>query len=187
MYKGSGIGNKIHALRRLGKTYKQIQEELSCPHSTVAYHAVKLGLGSKNNHSKPSFETILEMQLEYDLCGSSVKVAKRFGYSQSTVLKWVKTKESKFKTLEEKRVQLTKSVQARRKKLKQLLVDYKGGKCQRCTYNKCIGALEFHHREPSQKVFNIGHGTYSLEKLKVEADKCDLVCSNCHRELEYNK
>ena len=69
------------------------------------------------------------------------------------------------------------------KKTKEKLIEYKGGKCQICGYNKCISALEFHHLDPSQKDFNISGGTKSFEKAKIEVDKCVLVCSNCHREI----
>ena len=76
-------------------------------------------------------------------------------------------------------------VSKRRKKVKQLLVEYKGGKCERCGYDKCISALEFHHLDPSKKDFGIsGNGnTLSIERMKKEADKCILVCSNCHKEI----
>lgn len=65
------------------------------------------------------------------------------------------------------------------------MIKYKGGKCCRCGYNKCARALDFHHRNASEKTFNIsGNHTLSWAKLKAELDKCDLVCSNCHREIE---
>lgn len=73
---------------------------------------------------------------------------------------------------------------ARRNKVKQTLVDYKGGKCEICGYDKCLDALEFHHLNPEEKEFNLSHSnSKSMEKSKEEADKCILVCSNCHREL----
>ena len=77
------------------------------------------------------------------------------------------------------------SVGKRRKKLKASLVEYKGGKCERCGYNKCVEALDFHHLDPSIKEYGLSHKglTRSLEKLKEEADKCILVCANCHREI----
>lgn len=76
------------------------------------------------------------------------------------------------------------AVDKRRKKIKELAVEYKGGKCKNCGYNKCIKALEFHHRDPTQKDFGISaHGlTKSWEKIKLELDKCDMLCSNCHKE-----
>ena len=43
------------------------------------------------------------------------------------------------------------SVQKRREKIKELLVEYKGGKCEICGYDKCISALESHHLNPNEK------------------------------------
>lgn len=64
-------------------------------------------------------------------------------------------------------------------------VAYKGGKCQICGYSKYVGALEFHHIDPSQKDFGIASKGYtrSWDKNKEELNKCVLVCSNCHREI----
>ena len=76
------------------------------------------------------------------------------------------------------------SVKKRRKEMKRLLVEYKGGACEKCGYDKCIGALEFHHIDPSTKEFQIG-GTIGLERQRKEADKCMLLCANCHREEHY--
>lgn len=76
------------------------------------------------------------------------------------------------------------AVSKRRKALKALAVHYLGGECEDCGYNKSISAMEFHHRDPSQKDFSIaGSGvTRSFESMKVELDKCKLLCANCHRE-----
>ena len=77
------------------------------------------------------------------------------------------------------------AVQKRRDKLKEMAVQYKGGKCCICGYDKCITALEFHHINPNEKEFGIAaHGyTRSWEEVKKELDKCILVCSNCHKEI----
>jgi len=79
------------------------------------------------------------------------------------------------------------AVQKRRDKIKTMAVEYKGGACCKCGYNKCIAALEFHHLNPEEKDFGIGLKGYtrSWEKVKVELDKCILVCANCHREIEH--
>ena len=79
----------------------------------------------------------------------------------------------------------SEAVQRRRDKTKELLVEYKGGKCEICGYDRCIGALEFHHINPDEKEFGIGQNGYtrSIEKNKAEVDKCLLVCANCHREI----
>ena len=77
------------------------------------------------------------------------------------------------------------AVQKRREKTKELAVEYMGGKCCICGYSKYIGALEFHHLNPTEKEFGIGSKGYtrSFEKVKKELDKCILVCSNCHKEI----
>lgn len=66
-------------------------------------------------------------------------------------------------------------------------VEYKGGKCVLCGYDKCPAAFAFHHRDPSQKEFSIRevHSVVLSDKIKLELDKCDLVCANCHAEIHY--
>lgn len=77
----------------------------------------------------------------------------------------------------------------RKRKLKMSCVAYLGGSCIRCGYNKCLGALEFHHRDPSKKDFGIANfrGSKLTNTITNELDKCDLLCSNCHREEHWNK
>jgi 5-methylcytosine-specific restriction endonuclease McrA len=78
----------------------------------------------------------------------------------------------------------TEDISERRRELKRKSVDYKGGKCQYCGYNKSISALEFHHLDPSEKDFHIGNGNLKKwETVKLELDKCILLCANCHREV----
>lgn len=71
-------------------------------------------------------------------------------------------------------------------KKKQEAVNYKGGKCQVCGYNKCLAVLEFHHINPNEKEFDISR-TWSRkwETIKKELDKCICVCANCHREIHH--
>ncbi|PIR37295.1 MAG: hypothetical protein COV34_03285 [Candidatus Zambryskibacteria bacterium CG10_big_fil_rev_8_21_14_0_10_42_12] len=85
----------------------------------------------------------------------------------------------------DRREELIKAVAKRRRKIKTLALEYKGGKCQICGYNKYQGALDLHHIN-GKKEFGIGDKGYtrSWEKVKAELDKCILVCANCHRELE---
>lgn len=80
------------------------------------------------------------------------------------------------------------AVSKRRATLKAMAVEYKGGKCEICGYNKCISALEFHHLNPEEKDFGISTdgNTRSWKRIRPELDKCILVCSNCHREIHYN-
>jgi 5-methylcytosine-specific restriction endonuclease McrA len=89
------------------------------------------------------------------------------------------------RTYQDRRAYLAKATNNRRRRLKKPLVERKGGKCQFCGYSKYIGALDFHHLDPSKKNFKL-----SMEELyrswditTKEIDKCILVCANCHREL----
>ncbi len=86
----------------------------------------------------------------------------------------------------DRREALIKAVAKRRKKIKVLAVEYKGGKCQICGYTKCIGALELHHINSKDKSFGVGDKGYTRawSIVQKELDKCVLLCANCHREVE---
>lgn len=77
------------------------------------------------------------------------------------------------------------AVTAYRRKIKIRAVDYMGGKCSECDYNRCVEALQFHHLDPTQKDFGISEiGTNrSWETIKTELDKCVCLCGNCHTEV----
>lgn len=86
----------------------------------------------------------------------------------------------------DRRKYLIEAVSKRRRRIKVMAVEFKGGKCQICGYNKYVGALDLHHVDPDKKSFSIssrGHSR-SWEKVKKELNKCMLLCANCHREIE---
>lgn len=67
--------------------------------------------------------------------------------------------------------------------LKKQCVDYLGGKCVVCGYDKNLAALEFHHKNPKEKDFAITRKALcSFESIRLELDKCELLCCRCHRE-----
>lgn len=76
-----------------------------------------------------------------------------------------------------------------RREIKLSLINYKGGCCQQCGYNVCPAALQFHHIDPNIKEFNISK--FRIRKLtdsmKLELEKCLILCSNCHFEHHYNE
>ena len=77
------------------------------------------------------------------------------------------------------------AVTKRRREVKKMAVEYKGGCCSICGYGKSVWAIDFHHTDPTKKDFSIGKSgaTRSWEKTKLELDKCIAVCRNCHAEL----
>ena len=76
------------------------------------------------------------------------------------------------------------SVTKRRQEVKRLLVEYKGGKCERCGVEYHPAVYDFHHINPEEKEITLGSNAAhkALSVLKKEVDKCLLLCSNCHRE-----
>lgn len=98
----------------------------------------------------------------------------------------MKTRQKETRTYADRRKYNIQAVSKRRRAIKALAIEYKGGKCQICGYSKYQGALELHHIDPKQKEFSIsrrGHSR-SWERVKREIEKCILVCANCHREVE---
>jgi predicted HNH restriction endonuclease len=88
------------------------------------------------------------------------------------------------RTYRDRRQYLIRAVKARRRKVRAMAVAYKGGQCELCGYDRSIDVFEFHHRDGSQKDFGISEKGYarSWARVRSELDKCQLLCSNCHRE-----
>jgi hypothetical protein len=81
---------------------------------------------------------------------------------------------------------LVESVSDRRRALKLTLIEEAGGCCSRCGYDRYPGALQFHHRNAADKAFSVSNSgvARSLDALRAEARKCELLCANCHAEVE---
>jgi hypothetical protein len=65
------------------------------------------------------------------------------------------------------------------KKLK--LIQRHGGECQSCGYKGHYSVFDFHHLDPSKKEIQLECDRWGWNRLTEEADKCALLCSNCHR------
>ena len=85
---------------------------------------------------------------------------------------------------------MTSLYRVNHKRIMQLLIKYRGGKCVECG---ATTDLHFHHRDPTTKKFAVSSragysiGEKHLEAMKVEADKCDLLCSECHYKKHMGK
>jgi len=80
------------------------------------------------------------------------------------------------------------NVKKSKRRKKQFAVEQFGGKCVICGYDRCVGALDFHHVDPETKTANPAHIIlhWSWERAKEELKKCVLICANCHREHHFN-
>lgn len=94
-------------------------------------------------------------------------------------------KESEAEYRKQNKELLAKKIRDARKQRKIELVNLMGGKCMRCGYSKCYAALQFHHRDPKTKKFDIARqlcNSVDLSEAIEESKKCDLLCANCHFE-----
>lgn len=169
------LKQQVVDLRKEGKTYNEIHNLTGVAKSSISDICKPLCLGNPSVKELTS-ELIEEAQKLYNEIGNINKVAKIIGIGYQRLSKCIQLKTSNNVTKSE-------AVISWRKRTKQKLIDYKGGKCHYCGYDKCIEALEFHHLDPNQKDFQISGTSKSFDNLKQEADKCVLVCANCHREI----
>jgi len=68
------------------------------------------------------------------------------------------------------------------------ILEIKGNKCKICNNTYHFSCYDLHHRDPSLKDFTISTAISgkSIEKILKEVEKCDLLCSNCHRLFHYD-
>lgn len=75
-----------------------------------------------------------------------------------------------------------KKVIERQREIKKKVVQYMGGKCIDCGYDKHLAALQIHHLNPSIKDPNFTQ--FKTRKFDVRFEKelksCVLLCANCH-------
>lgn len=66
---------------------------------------------------------------------------------------------------------------------RQFVAEHKSRPCMDCGKTFPWYAMELDHREDEIKVSAVSNmiGRVGLEKLKLEIQKCDVVCATCHR------
>lgn len=155
--------NELMQLVNQGMTQRQIADKLGFSQGNVKYWLAKFGM--KTKYSVPK-------KLECKICGET----------NPDLFYWHKDGRTRYRC---KKCDNRETIKRFRQNKKDA-VEYKGGKCNRCGYNKCIGSLDFHHSSPKQKDPNWKRmRTWPLDKIKKELDKCELVCRNCHGEIHY--
>jgi len=72
-----------------------------------------------------------------------------------------------------------------RQLFEQVVYAAKAKPCMDCGIQYAPWVMQFDHREPLLKSFNISAYRslrYSVDEVKAEIAKCDVVCANCHAE-----
>jgi hypothetical protein len=80
------------------------------------------------------------------------------------------------------------NIMMRRDKHKQQLVEHFNNKCGDCGNSFPICCYDFHHIDPSKKLFEIAPRLDgNIETIMEEVAKCMMICSNCHRIRHYKE
>lgn len=181
----NGLKMQIIELRNKGRSYKEIADALNCSKGIISYHCKNYGVEDIGLGELRFDRKLIESLNHYYLQHTKKETAKKFNISQSTVLKYVR-KKREILTPEDRALRNYQRVKMSRIRIKEKAVAYKGGKCERCEYNKCIWALSFHHKDTAKKEFSLSqYKAMNWTVIKRELDKCELVCENCHREIHY--
>jgi predicted transcriptional regulator len=177
-----GLKEKIKELHDKGYNYTKITKELNCSKGTVSYHLsfyVEEQKKQKVDFLKEIENNLPENKITFIEKYSKLLTSRELNYFLKTYYKLPKKGLSRGKVPKE-------YYSDRRREIKKELVDYKGGSCVICGYDKAYRSLHFHHLNPNEKDFTLGRKWGKLgfnDTIKKELDKCILVCANCHGEI----
>ncbi len=172
--KGGLARAELERLAEMDLTLKEIAEQLSVSVSTVHYWLRKHGLreadsaGPRSERARAGRAAGLNViELECRTHGVSEFVLEGRGYYRCRSCRKQRVAEWR-----------------RRTKLR--LIAEADGSCVICGYDRCPGALHFHHLDPALKEFGLSARGLArgIDRIRKEAVKCVLLCSNCHAEVE---
>lgn len=174
--------NKEEFLKHIleGKTIPELQKIYNCSRTTVTTYKKDFGFVGLSPNSKK-----IDRELGKKIC-SDCKVEKdltEFYSNGKTPLGKVKYK-PKCKTCENS-CRKTHKYNLIEEYLASISKEYC---CEKCGYSGIYGSLDFHHKNPDIKEFEIGSKAqvYSKERFELEMvpelEKCILLCPNCHRQ-----
>lgn len=160
-----------------GKSTYDIAKIMGCGQTSIRYWLRKYGLNTKNTPIKNDNGRNGKncVYCGSDLSGNRIKFC---GSKCKSIYHYTHTSDEINGNTNERQKRISKE-----RKLK--LIEMKGGGCQSCGYNKNMAALSFHHRNPENKTYCIDSRRLSnttWESILIEAEKCDLLCLNCHAE-----
>ena len=174
----------IIELRKNKVSYDEIKEKTGYSLHVISKVCRVYNLIGSRRFSNIDDDMILSINIFYKKYRSTRKVALELNISRDSVRKYLNDENIELLGSKKiKKVSGSTAVVDWRKRTKVKLVEYKGGCCSKCGYNKSMNVLQFHHLDPSKKDFTIGGKSWSYERLKEEVDKCILVCANCHIEI----
>lgn len=165
-----------------GSTIAEIADALERSKATVRHWLIRHGLKTHNGRGRRSVEQARMMK------EAGLRVVTMYCKLHGETEFWLtgqgyyRCKQCRYRCKQCRSV----AVSRRRRKVKAILVGEAGGSCCICGYDRNMRALHFHHLDPSQKrhQMNAKGVAIALDKLRVEARKCVLLCSNCHAEVE---
>ncbi len=85
---------------------------------------------------------------------------------------------------------ISESGKRRKVAIRDLVKKVKDVPCMDCGVKYPYYVMDLDHRPGEEKVFNLstaGSKHMSLTTIQKEIDKCDVVCSNCHRGRTFNR
>lgn len=77
-----------------------------------------------------------------------------------------------------------------KKAAQEYIRELKKDPCMDCGKKYPYYVMDFDHRDSEIKVTNIASAvakSWGLKRIMDEIDKCDLICSNCHRERTHKR
>lgn len=167
--RGGIAKDQLEELVALGLTIEQLAGELGMSGTSVRHWLRRYGLRTRRAR-----------EISGDVAKRTVVVREcaRHGWTDFVLTKSRGTHRCRLCRVEH--------VSNRRRRVKELLINEAGGACQVCGYARYVGALQFHHLDPGQKVFALSSRglARSLDSARQEAAKCALLCANCHAEVE---
>lgn len=173
--RGAGIGSDVlERLAAQGLSIREMAVELDRSYSCVRYWLKAFGIATVRTR-EPRIELARAARRE----GRSRFIAdcSRHGRSEFIVFAGDRSRCARCNV---------EAVTARRRRVKQILVEEAGGACGICGYDRHIQALQFHHRDPSSKRYGLASKgvARSLADARSEVAECVLLCANCHAEVE---
>ncbi len=163
---------QLAALVEDGLTVRAIAERVGMSYATVQHWLKKHGLATarstrRRQTARPDANGATTLQGACDVHGKTAFGRRSDGYYRCLACR-------------------AAAVVKRRRAVKRILVEEAGGACRICGYDRCAGALQFHHVDPKLKAFELSRRgvTIAIDAAREEAAKCVLLCANCHAEVE---